>query len=194
MYVDCPSRKLLALLKEVKSVTDALSQPRKEPALAQPRKAPALSQPRKAPAAGSSGFVLDYENDMQVVNNFQHFGGNRGQQPLYFPDNSDIYERICDDAYEVTNTGRPMPIAMLYPWTKNGKACEIAGQRVQLVNPGKAPDTLCTAGFTCKGLLRVICNKQDFGARAKYVYAALLRAINAVTTETRFYPHTKVGE
>ena len=149
----CPSQKLITLLKEVKSVTDEITQHRKEPARI------------------GGGFVLNCATAIKFVNSKKAFGGRRGQHPSL---NHNFVQ-----------------VGSLYPWTIDG-ACVIAGTRVQMA----APDDSVSAKFRSAThsyhyFLRNMCD-QALGHEGQHVYAVLLRAIDDVTTQPRYYQHHRV--
>ena len=128
---------------------------------------------RKPPA---SKFILRYGNDVQFVNNKQHFAVERGNLPEGFSFPSRYSSRLV---------GKPAPAGMVYPWTEDGKACSIAGQEVQLVKTDSATKTLESASSICTNVLDLLC-KERLREGARHVYQVLLRAINAVGPQTMF--------
>ena len=131
-----------------------------------------ITQHRKAPAPVGGGFVLSCASSLEFANNKKVFGDRRGQHPSL--QNQDVQVRS------------------LYPWTIDG-ACIIAGTRVQLV----APDDSVSAKFrsvildSYRHLLRCMC-EQALGHAGQHVHSVLLRAIDDVTTQPRYYQHQRV--
>ena len=164
MRVGCPSEKLLALVKEVKSFTES---------------------PSRKEAAGSE-FVLKCPEVVQPVNK-QQLRMKRGQPA--FKDDGDPHwgPRYVSDV-KLAKLKASIPTELLYPWTKDGQACKIAGERVQLISTANV-SLFVNAGCACNDMLQRMF-KRNLGGGAPHVYTVLMRAINAVTTEPRFYAHS----
>lgn len=161
MRAGCPSEKLLSLVQKVKSFTEPPSQQE----------------------VVNSDFALKCPEVVQPANKKQ-LRNKRGQHALDCRKTSGwrgLTSRVVEDLRE------SIPTDLLYPWTKDDQACMIAGQRVQLVTTDNAA-VFVNAGCACNDILKRMCERNLRDGAC--VYDVLLQAINAVTTEPRFYAHS----
>ena len=163
-HAGCPSQTLLKMVKEVKAVSDAIDEP--------------------SHAAVGRHFALDFAKEAQRVHNKTHFGQARGHPAL--PYEGDYAGLIEFDE-------KTIPSGLLYPWSRSGKYCKIAGTKVQLINADKPNAAFTNALTACSKLLKLIC-EEGLGEGSRGVYATLLKAIDDAKAEPQFYAHSKVRE